>query len=127
MKSIEDEGRAAVPINGGESLYGQPSSALRLTSNTDLGARAIASATSDGPVSSQEFHAIATEPNVHIPQDCSFTGQPDTYDNAGESLTIQDLENREAFHNLSIEGLADLAFIFSNDNTGSFQIEDGMV
>lgn len=116
MKSAEEE----APANGVHFLYGQLSTTTGDISRLDLGGQAMRSIAGDGTVSSQEFQVTNSELGVQEP---GFPNQHAMYDPTNVSSSLHDLENREAFGNLGLEGFADLAFMFAADDSDGYQAE----
>ncbi|KAH8425113.1 fungal specific transcription factor domain-containing protein [Aspergillus melleus] len=125
MKPIEEGNRSAVPANEALPSCERLCPAPGDISGTELGSHAILSVSEDGAVSSQEI-AIDTDLDNYVPRDSIRRGQHDVYDSTDDPWALQTLENREAFRSLGIEGLADLSFMFSTENTDTLQIDEGI-
>ena len=92
----------------------------------DVDVPSITTAPSDGDLVSSELHAFVSE--LEGPQSTRNPGSLNSndtyiYPGAGEPWDLHGMANQEAFRDLNIEGLADLAFIFSGEPTNLIQSE----
>lgn len=110
MKVPEEE----APVNGVHFSYGQPPTTSGELSNLGLGDQTMTTLAGDETISSQAFQVIDPELGV---QDANFQNHHAMYDPTNVSSALHDLENREAFGLLGLEGFADLAFMFAADDS----------
>lgn len=97
------------------------------TNNSNAGTQPIVDDVENTPVLSQALQQIAPELDPQITRDSGNSNQQDEYTSTCDPWYLQDLETREIFLNLNVEGLADLAFMFSNEETNDFQAEKEIV
>lgn len=126
MKLVEEESRTLPLTNGVQALHKRPVATFCNSSNVNTdGIQATVPVPGDVVVSCEDFHTIGSNLNGQPSQNAELSGPSDVYERT-DSWTIHDLENQEAFRDLNIEGLADLAFIFSAENTSLFQSGEGL-
>lgn len=123
LRSVEREARPLATPNGGHPLHRQANAALQQTISREQPISPNTSSDRQGneAISTGQLPPRLTDSEIEAQLNGNFDSQYDIFNPTGDLWALSNLTNWEDFDALAMEGLADLEFLFSTEDTNPFQ------